>query len=149
MLQKINNSINTIEIFNCLLLGDFNFIKNYWAKDEGNSQLKKSFIDTLNEIFLVQMVEKPTRSNNILDLVCISDPSCIEILEAEESFALSDHRSIKVLLRCSVVRITTQSRKNYLYSKANYEEINKEIKNIDWIKEYNNKSMTEMWEHFK
>ena len=36
-----------------------------------------------------------------------------------------------------------------MYSRANYEAINKEIKTIDWTKEYNNKSMTEMWEHFK
>ena len=72
-LQKINNSINTIENSNCLL-GDFNFRKIDWSKGEGNSQLEKSFIDTLNEIFLVQMVDKPTRGNNILDLVCIQTP---------------------------------------------------------------------------
>ena len=51
MIQKINNSINTTENSNCLLLGDFNFIKNYWSKREGNSQLEKSFIDTLNDNF--------------------------------------------------------------------------------------------------
>ena len=49
MIQKINNSINTTENSNCLLLGDFNFRKKYWSKREGNSQLKKSFIDTLND----------------------------------------------------------------------------------------------------
>ena len=76
------------------------------------------------------MVDKPIRGtgNNILNLVCISDPSCIDKLEVEESFALSDHRSIKVLLKCTVVRITSQPRKIYLYSKDNYEAINKEIK---------------------
>ena len=36
-----------------------------------------------------------------------------------------------------------------LYSKADYEAINKEIKNTDWTKEYNNKYVTEMWRHFK
>ena len=51
MIQKINNSINTTENSNCLLLGDFYFRKKYWSKREGNSQLKKSFIDTLNDNF--------------------------------------------------------------------------------------------------
>ena len=74
MLQKINNLINTIENFNCLL-DDFNFRYIDWSKGEGNSQLEKSLIDTLNEIFWIQMVDKPTRGNNILNLVCISDPS--------------------------------------------------------------------------
>ena len=96
MLQKINNSINTIENLNCFLLGDYNFRKIDWSKGEGNSQLEKSFIDTVNESCLVQMIDKPTRGNNILDLVCISDPSCKDKLEVEESFALSHHKSIKV-----------------------------------------------------
>ena len=117
---------------------------------EGNSQLEKCFIDTINDNFLVQMIDKPTRDNNIVDCVYISDPSCIDRLEVEDIFALSYYRSINVLLKCPAVRITSQSRKNmYLYSKANYESINNEIKNIDWTKEHNNKSMTEMWEHFK
>ena len=141
MLQKLNNSINKIENSNCLL-GDFNFRKRDWSKGEGNSQLGKSFIDILNQNVSVQMVDKPTRGNNILDLVCISDPSCI--VEVEESFALIDHKSIKVLLRCPVVRITSQSRKVYLYSKANDEAINKEIKHIDWTKEYNNESKSNL-----
>ena len=94
------------------------------------------------------MVDKPTGGNNILNIVCISDPSCTDKLEVEESFALSDHKSIKILLllRYPVVRITSQSIKIYLYSKGNYEAINKEIKNTDWSKEYNNKSTIEMWE---
>ena len=32
MLQKINNSINTTENVNCLLLGDLNFRKTDWSK---------------------------------------------------------------------------------------------------------------------
>ena len=110
MLQKINILINTIEHFNCLLLGDFYFRYIDWSKGEGNSQLEKSLIDTLNDIFLVQMVDKPTRGNNILNLVCISDPSCTDKFKVEKSFALSDQINIKVILRCPVVRITSQSR---------------------------------------
>ena len=33
----------------------------------------------------VQMVHKPTKDNTILGIVCISDPSCIDKLEVEES----------------------------------------------------------------
>ena len=110
MLQKINNLINTIENFTCLLLDDFNFRYIDWSKGEGNSQLEKSLIDTLNEIFLIQMVDKPTRGNKILNLVCISDPSCTDKFKVEEIFALSNQINIKVILRCPVIRITSQSR---------------------------------------
>ena len=99
-----------------------------WSKGEGNSQLEKIFIYILNGSFLVQVVDKPTRGNSTLDLVFISDTSCIDKLVVEECFALSDYKSIKVLLRCPVSRITSQSRTVYLFSKSNYEAINTEIK---------------------
>ena len=103
----------------------FNFRNIDLSNGEGNSQLEKNFIDTLNEMFLVQMIDKPTtgRGNNIIDLLCISDPSCIDKLEVEESFAMIDHKSIKLLLRCPV---TSQSKFFYLFSKANYEAIKKQ-----------------------
>ena len=128
VLQKINNSVNAIENSNCFLLGDFNFTNIDWSKREGNSQLEKSVIDTLNNNLLIQMVDKPTRGNNILRCLHLRPQLYIYKLEVEERFALSDHRSIKVLIRCPVVRITYQSRNIYLYSKGNYEAINKEIK---------------------
>ena len=37
-----------------------------------------SCIDTLNDNVLVQMVDKRNMCNNTIDLVCISDPSCIQ-----------------------------------------------------------------------
>ena len=33
----------------------------------------------------VQIVDKSTKDNNMLGLVCISDPSCIDKLQVEES----------------------------------------------------------------
>ena len=115
MLQKINNSNTTIENSNDLLLGDFNFGNIDWSNGEGNSQPEKHFIDTLNDNFVLQMVNKLTRGCNTLYLVYTSDTSCIDKIEVEESFALNDHRNIKILLRCPVVRIKSQSKK-YLYS---------------------------------
>ena len=91
------------------------------------------------------MVDKPTRGNNILDLVCISDLSCIDKLVVEESFALSDHKSINVLLRCPVVRITSHHPEKFINFILKSQLLgNKQIKNTDWTNEYNNKSMTEM-----
>ena len=70
------------------------------------------------------MVDNPTRGNN---------PSCIDKLVVEESIALSDQRSIKVLLRCPGVRITSQSRKSLFALKSQLCG-NKQIKNIDWTR---------------
>jgi len=41
-----------------------------------------------------------------------------------------------MLLRCPVLHVTTQTRRVFLYSKAYYNEINNQIKKIDWEKEH-------------
>ena len=76
--------------------------------------------------WLINQLEVTMSSTSTL-YAFISDLSCIDKLEVEESFALSDHINIKVLLRCPVVRITSKTRT--VYSKANYEAKNKEIRN--------------------
>ena len=46
-----------------------------------------------------------TRGDNTLDFVCISDSSCIDKLKVEESFALSDHKSVH---SCAIIRVGSQ-----------------------------------------
>ena len=51
-------------------------------------------------IFIVQMVDKPTRGNNnnsILKLVCIFYSSCMDKLDMAESFGETDHNTISVI----------------------------------------------------
>ena len=73
-------------------------------KGTETSHLEKSFIDTLNDNFLVHIVDKPTRGNNIFNLVCISDPSCIDKRKVKESFAMSGHRR-KIIEDISVLKL--------------------------------------------
>jgi hypothetical protein len=42
---------------------------------------------------LTQIVDEPTRGNNILDLAFVSDPSFVEDCRIDEPFGMSDHKS--------------------------------------------------------
>ena len=64
------------------------------------------------------MVDKPIRGNNILELVCISDPSCIAKLEVEESFASERSQKYKGTTKMSSCSNNITIQKNVLVLKS-------------------------------
>ena len=56
--------------------------------------LSNAFIDFFNSLGLVQLVDKPTLGNNILDLVLCQHSDLILDLSVDEPFSTSDHNSL-------------------------------------------------------
>ena len=50
--------------------------------------ISEDFLDTLQNCFLTQKVNKPTYKDNLLDLVMTSDPFMVENLKVENNKAL-------------------------------------------------------------
>ena len=73
-----------------MLMGDFNFLKLDWRKPE----MTRSHFNNINDNFLIQHVDEPSREKNILDLVFTCDENMIENLSVGEHFATSDHQII-------------------------------------------------------
>ena len=69
MMEKINKSISKIDTTKVILAGDFNFRRINWESCTATNKIEKSFLDTLSDNLLTQIVDKPTRGNNILDLI--------------------------------------------------------------------------------
>jgi hypothetical protein len=51
---------------------------------------------------MTQIVDEPTRGNNILDLAFVSDPSFVEDCRIDEPFGMSDHKSVVLSVRFPV-----------------------------------------------
>ena len=66
-LEHICNSINRVNTQNCILTGDFIFRDIDWDSAESNVELSKTFLSTVEDNFLTQLVQEPTRGDNILD----------------------------------------------------------------------------------
>ena len=148
ILNKITQSINAINNENCILLGDFNFRNIDWSQGTGTNERERLFIDAINDNLLSQIVTEPTRGNNILDLAFVGDQSAVTKVEVGEPFSTSDHKSVHINLECQLPRINMAPRKVYLYSKANYTELNKAVQEIDWDAEYDGKSTDACWSIF-
>ena len=59
-------------------MGDFNFSKLDWKKPETLDDLHP-FLKCINDNFLIQYVDEPTRRKNILDLVFTSEENMMKI----------------------------------------------------------------------
>ena len=118
MLSKINESINKINTENALLLGDFNFRDIDWNTLTSPHAIDQSFIDTITDNLLTQMVKDPTRGNNILDLALVGDPQSVISCVVLEQFGTSDHQMVKVEMNCPIPRINKAPRKVYLFTEG-------------------------------
>ncbi len=148
-LEVLCNSISQIDNDNVLLMGDFNLRDIDWAKWEATSASSTKFLDTLEENELTQLVDKPTRGKNLIDLVITGLSNIVDSVSVEEPFSTSDHRRTDVVLKLRVPRIEVSPRKVYLYSKGDYEGFNEEVRNTNWERTFQNKSVNQQWCTYK
>ncbi len=77
-----------------IIIGDFNCpnidLRQLTGDQEGNR-----LIDMVEYAFLFQAVTQPTRENNLLDLVLVSDPDLIRDCEVVEKINGCDHHLIR------------------------------------------------------
>ena len=92
--EALYSLINKVGKENVVIMGDFNFPEIGWDSSS-NTLHEHPFITCLNDNFLEQLVDKPTRGENILDLVLCSDISFVQNLTVGEPFGTSDHQIIR------------------------------------------------------
>jgi hypothetical protein len=100
---------------------------------------------TWQDNLLTQIVDEPTRGNNILDLAFVSDPSFVEDCRIDEPFGMSDHKSVVLSVRFPVSRQNTLTRKIYLYSQGDYQSLSNERRDINWENKFSKKSVNDCW----
>ena len=111
--------------------GDFNLPDTDWdaAKVHPNPQYGKQVneygIEVINDLYLTQMVEEPTRGKNILDLFFSSSPSSVETVEVIPG--ISDHNAVMadVLVRAKTSK--KKARKVFQYGRADQTKIKEEL----------------------
>ena len=101
-LQSHINSQSSNKHKNILVVGDFNLPHLTWSDDPStqyatpnNRECTETLLSFMDQNFLSQYIDKPTRVNNILDLVLTNDMNLVKQIEVNDT-ELSDHRMISI-----------------------------------------------------
>ena len=109
--------------------------------------LGEEFLDLVNDCYLTQHVNTPTRDSSVLDLVFSSEDGMVENLHVKEHLGNSDHNIITWNISLdSTRRNVFESMHNY--NKADYDIINECFFNIDWEEMFSNIDINTMWNKF-
>ena len=127
-LEKATNTNNKTII----LAGDFNCPDIDWEQmstKQGNDRdVQQQLIDITNMAGLSQIHEQPTRGENMLDLVFVSNPS---LMKSSVSVpGISDHDIVVTDFETKPYYQKTPSRKCYIYGKVNWDQLNKSLENM-------------------
>ena len=118
------------------VLGDANLPAFNWQQfiyPENN--LYTSFADFVCSHGLTQIVEEPTRGNNILDIVLCSDALCCDDVEVLPPISTSDHNTVCFKLNISFACVQHSDsefscKRNF--SKADWNGIRDFLSSVDW-----------------
>lgn len=118
-----------------IILGDLNLPGINWALDLAEPGLSTWLLTAFRVAGLVQLVNKPTRGKNILDLCFISNENLIRSLTIEEPFGSplqpSDHNSI--LVSTNFVVGHQVGRKSFLnFNKTPWHKISDFLSSCNW-----------------
>ena len=110
---------------NIWLRGNFNLGHIDWnipsvVPSKPDPSLHQNLLDILNDHNLTQVIDKPTRNDRTLDLLCMSNPSFIN--RNETLPPIGDHDIIFSEINLSLPKIKGKPHKVYQYKKANWEK---------------------------
>ena len=123
---------------NIVIVGDFNFCNIYWNLKciKTPSESASHFLNTVNDLFLEQLVSEPTRYRvgqiqNILDLVLTNNCYFVDSIDYCDPLGKSDHISLVISLNFELSHNAMVNRK--LYYKGDYVAMRIYFDALDWF----------------
>ena len=163
VINEINNCINSLDLYPSIIFtGDLNlpnltFVNGEATNSPSEESTQGALIRFATDNFLTQLVEEPTRLNNILDLLYTSNQDLFSDIEVQENNLLSDHRLI--VANMSIVcnegpegnentPLHSLRSLNFFDKNVNWERISQEIENINWDEKFNGSDINEIYNQF-
>ena len=138
-----------------ILGGDFNLPDidwdNYTIKGTQTSKdINDSFLRMSADLNLQQVVNIPTRGDNILDLLFTSNPGQLNRCRTLPPIGNSDHDIVLLDLAMCITRPNPQKREIFLWKKANISGIEEQLGNeLDTFNRTEFSDVNSMWAYIK
>ena len=134
------------------ITGDFNYPKVKWnGVNTGDNEI---FVESLNDAFLIQKVNKPTRNvrldqqANIVDLVLVNDEAIVSEIVHCPPFGASDHDVLFFQINTQKKKKKEEKKKKFNLSKGNYKKFREELGRERW-EDIDKIGVEESWEKIK
>ena len=146
------SSVNPSAIVLCV--GDFNYPSINWTSTSAPGDVdnkENTFIETLNDCFLTQLVNEPTRRrgmerSNTLDLVISNEPDAVLSVDMASGLGKSDHGMTQVMI-IGQFKMDTAPRKYLNYNRGDYDGLRQYLTR-DWTTELSTfTTVQEKWDH--
>lgn len=132
--SKLNKVLHEVSSRNVLIMGDFNYPNIDWSTYTTESPISSGtfrFLETVDDAFYTQHVNKPTRGNSTLDLILTRDPDLVSNVMVLHNLDSSDHSMVS----CTVHQACEYAQDKKVirdYKRGNYNLINTALEAIDW-----------------
>ena len=151
-LQKLNETTKDVEIW---LIGDFNAPCINWESmslftNRTHVTAHSSLIDVMQEHGLEQIVNQPTRHQNILDLFFLNHPSVKHTIDILPGLGDHDIVCVDIEMRSKINK--QNPRQIYLYYRADWDSIKEDLTNLLHSSDFSStdtKTVDELWIKFK
>ena len=129
-----------------IIIGDFNCPNIDWGSMHGDQEGNK-LIEMIEDTFLTQIVDQPTRENNILDLILVTDPDLISNCEVGEKVNGCDHHLIRFDVNIEQKLCENKSQKPD-YKRANFSLARALLQSETW-ELLQSATVDETWKNFR
>lgn len=142
-----NNLEKTLSTKETLIIGDFNLPNIHWGDVKGSGHASEKMTEFIKDNFLYQLVQKPTRGDNILDLVITTHENLISDLEVGELISNCDHNIVRLQINMSHTNSTSET---FIpnYNMADFNSLRNDLKDINLHLE-GLTNIDDTWEKFK
>jgi len=127
-----------------VLMGDFNHPDISWEDHTARHMQSWRFLQSINNNFLMQVVEEPTRRAALLDLVLMNKEGLFEDMKAGGRLGCSDHEMVKFrILRGesrAICRIKTLDLR-----RANFALFKELLGGITWVRALEGRGVQVCW----
>ena len=141
---------------NIWVSGDFNLDHIDWSTpavipNKPEASLHQQLLDILHDNNLTQVINKNTRKDTTLDLLCMTNPSFVNRVETLPSIGGSDHDIVYSEINLALPQNKQQAHKVLNYKKAQWDQIEKDLtETYKQLKKYQDKMiLDELWNIFK
>ncbi|PKU46943.1 glycerol kinase [Limosa lapponica baueri] len=115
-----------------VLVGDFNYPDICWKGYTARNIQSKRFLHCIDDNFLMQLVEEPTRREALLDLLLTDKEGLVEDIKVEGNLGCSDHGKIEFRIVGSMHKTVSRT---VDFKRANFVLFKKLLGEIPWARD--------------